>query len=287
MRATTVHVTATPLVRPITTIGDTVPFVLWPPQVASAGNGQVSVAFVAPSSTGGSPITGYTATCGTQSVNGSMSPIVVTGLVNGVAVTCTVVARNAIGDSMPSATSNSVTPSMVVPAALLTVVSRKSHGTAGAYPMPVALGVPISGAITVEPRDSRGAHTLVFHFDNAITSIAGVSVTDAGLATVGTSYVTVAGSDVTVTLTDIPDNKRVTVTINAVNGGASASVALGFLVGDVNSSRAVNGADISRIKGQQGQSLNALNYLLDLNTSGTIDAADLAMAKARSGWVLP
>lgn len=83
--------------------------------VATAGNGQVSVVFVAPALTGGSTILGYTASCGTQSKTGTASPLLVTGLDNGVAVTCTVVARNSLGDGPASAPSGSVTPMAVLP----------------------------------------------------------------------------------------------------------------------------------------------------------------------------
>ncbi|MBL8245556.1 MAG: endonuclease, partial [Rhodanobacteraceae bacterium] len=79
--------------------------------VASAGSGRVTVSFSAPASNGGSAITGYTATCGAQSQSGAGSPIVVTGLTNGVAVSCTVIATNGIGNSAASAPSGSVTPS--------------------------------------------------------------------------------------------------------------------------------------------------------------------------------
>ena len=78
---------------------------------ATAGNGQITVSFTAPASTGGSAITSYKATCGSQSVSGTASPITVTGLSNGTSYTCTVTASNAEGVSAPSAASNSVTPS--------------------------------------------------------------------------------------------------------------------------------------------------------------------------------
>ena len=77
---------------------------------ATAGNGQATVTFTAPASTGGSAITSYTATCGSQGVSGTASPITVTGLSNGTSYTCTVTASNAVGISAPSAASNSVTP---------------------------------------------------------------------------------------------------------------------------------------------------------------------------------
>jgi len=81
--------------------------------VATRGNASVSVAFIAPVSNGGIAISGYTATCGTQSSSGAASPIVVSNLSNGTVVTCTVIATNAVGDSVPSIPSNSVTPATV------------------------------------------------------------------------------------------------------------------------------------------------------------------------------
>jgi hypothetical protein len=77
--------------------------------IATAGNGQASIAFTASLSNGGSVITDYVATCmlpGEPNVNaiGATSPIVVTGLTNKLNYTCSVRAINAIGKSNPSAT---------------------------------------------------------------------------------------------------------------------------------------------------------------------------------------
>jgi hypothetical protein len=62
---------------------------------------------------GGSAITGYTVTASPADVapvNGASSPIVVTGLTNGVAYTFTVTADNAAGTGAASTASNSITP---------------------------------------------------------------------------------------------------------------------------------------------------------------------------------
>lgn len=74
------------------------------------------VAFTAPASNGGSPITHYVATSspGGISNSGSASPIAVPGLTDGTAYDFQVTAVNAVGSSAPSAASNSVTPGTVV-----------------------------------------------------------------------------------------------------------------------------------------------------------------------------
>ena len=97
--------------------------------VATRGNASVSVAFAAPTSNGGSAIISFQATCGGQSASGTASPIVVGSLTNGVAVTCTVIATNGIGDSAPSAASNSVTPA-TVPGAPTSVAATPGNGSA-------------------------------------------------------------------------------------------------------------------------------------------------------------
>jgi hypothetical protein len=78
--------------------------------LATAGNGVITVSFAAPANLGGLDITSYAATCGSQSSTGNASPLVVSGLTNGVTLTCTVVATNSVGSGTPSVVSNSVTP---------------------------------------------------------------------------------------------------------------------------------------------------------------------------------
>jgi hypothetical protein len=82
---------------------------------AEPGGGQASVSWLAPASNGGSSVTGYVVTpvpsAGSCSVSGLSA--LCTGLVNGTDYTFTVVARNAAGDSLPSAASSPIVPRTV------------------------------------------------------------------------------------------------------------------------------------------------------------------------------
>jgi hypothetical protein len=83
---------------------------------ATAGNAQAVVSWTAPTSNGGSAITGYTVTAApggrTATVSGATATTV-TGLTNGTAYTFTVKTANALGTSPTSAASAAVTPRTV------------------------------------------------------------------------------------------------------------------------------------------------------------------------------
>lgn len=131
---------------------------------ALAGDAQASVSFVAPSSNGGSAITGYTVTAspGGASAGGAASPVVVTGLSNGTAYTFTVVAQNAVGAGPASVASNTVTPQpAIVPPGAPAAVSALSGSTIAQVSfVPPAFngGSPITGyTVTASPGGASAA----------------------------------------------------------------------------------------------------------------------------------
>lgn len=104
------------------------------------GNAQVSVAFTAPASTGGSAITGYTVLCSNgTTATGASSPIVVTGLTNGVSYTFQVKATNVVGDGPYSDSSAAAIPS-TVPGAPINLVAALATDTSAS----ISFDAPVS-----------------------------------------------------------------------------------------------------------------------------------------------
>jgi hypothetical protein len=114
------------------------------------GNAQISVAFVAPAS-GGSGITGYTASCTSSdggaagSNTGGGSPIVVASLWNGKTYTCTVLATNAVGDGNVSNASASAVPARTPSAPAAPTLARGNQRLTVSFLTPAAGGSAITG----------------------------------------------------------------------------------------------------------------------------------------------
>jgi len=165
-------------------------------------------------------------------------------------------------------------------------VSRKIHGGAGTFDLVLDTSQAITGAVTVESRIIGAGHTIVFQFDEPITAAGSVTSVDVAGAPIGNASAVASGSDVIVTLLNISDNRRATISLVGVNGSFNTSVSMGFLVGDVNNSSTVNATDISGIKARSGQTANATNFKFDINVSGGINASDISSVKSRSGLIL-
>jgi len=159
---------------------------------AIPGNMLAVVNFSVPASDGGSAITGYTASCGAGTPGtGTSSPLLVTGLTNGTAYNCSVIAINAIGNSSASGIV-SVTPSsggnVTLPpltgsaetvsytytssaAGTLSVVATVTNPPAPIDSMPSA---SLSGAVDIEstsPGNNGYSIILIFTIPTSSTSI--------------------------------------------------------------------------------------------------------------------
>jgi uncharacterized delta-60 repeat protein len=163
-------------------------------------------------------------------------------------------------------------------------VSRKMHGAAGTFDVPL----PLTGNVGIECR-SGGAtndYQMIFNFMNPVT--VGSAAVTSGTGSV--SSFSVSGSQVTVNLTGVTNAQRITVTLFNVNDGMNSGdvpVSMGVLVGDVNGNAVVNASDVSLTKSQVGQAVSGSNFREDVNANGLINSMDVALVKSKVGTALP
>lgn len=170
------------------------------------------------------------------------------------------------------------------PPVFASAVSRRLHGAAGTFDLPLS---SVATNPTTEPREGP-AQKIVFTFNKPIAS-ATVTIPE-GTAIAGSP--TFSGNDVVVALTGVSDQQYVTVSLSnvtAVDGGTggSGSVRVGFLVGDVNQTRTVTVSDLAQVNAQLAQTVTQTNFLKDVNASGTLSVADKAITNANLTRALP
>src|SRR4029077_13606151 len=168
-----------------------------------------------------------------------------------------------------------------------------THGGAGDF----AITMPLSGTPGVECRTSAslgaGNYTIVFSFSNTLTSVGDASASESGCGAIEVSSTTISGSDYIVNLTGVCNAQYVTVTLTNVNDSAGnhsdnvSSPAMGFLIGDVNSSGRVDSADVSLVRQETLQPIDMSTFPEDINASGRIDAADVSIASQQTLTSLP
>ena len=161
--------------------------------------------------------------------------------------------------------------------------SRKTHGNAGTFDLPL----PLEGPVGVEGRESNGSHALVVNFNRAITS-GSASITGGQGTIVGDS--TFSDGGVNVNLTNVHDGQTITLTLNNMRDDLdrtlpSMTLSVQFRAGDVSGNGNVNASDISQIKSQIGAAVNAANFRNDVTANGVINSSDVSLAKARAGGV--
>jgi hypothetical protein len=178
------------------------------------------------------------------------------------------------------------------PALPTSVVSRKTHGAAGAFD----IDLPLSGTPGVECRTGSATndYTIVATFAGNVTVTGSPQAqVTLGTATIGSGgvgnggMVTVAGNTVTIPLTGVVNVQTINVTLNGVNGSGTVVIPMSKLIGDSNGNRSVNASDVSQVKSRIGQAVNSTNFRSDINANGAINASDASVAKSNSGTALP
>ncbi len=167
---------------------------------------------------------------------------------------------------------------------LVSAASRLTHGGgAGTFDVPL----PLDGS-GVEPRDAGGNFTAVLTFDQPMLS--GSATVTAGIGSV--TSVTANGNNILISLSGVTNQQRLTLTatnLTAAGGGvlSSASVQIGFLLGDTGGNGSVNSSDIGETKAQSGQPTGAGNFRTDVNVNGSVNSSDIGLVKSKSGTSLP
>jgi N-acetylneuraminic acid mutarotase len=164
------------------------------------------------------------------------------------------------------------------------VFSRKSHGSAGTFDIPL----PLTGNVGIECRGggSTNDYQMIINFATTVT-VGNASVTS---GTGSVSSFGVSGSQVTVNLTGVTNAQRITVTLFNVNDGThmgNVPVSMCVLIGDVNGNGVVNATDVAMTKSQVGMTVSGSNFREDVNANGLINSVDVALVKSKVGTALP
>ncbi|MGI8435591.1 MAG: TIGR02597 family protein [Chthoniobacterales bacterium] len=188
------------------------------------------------------------------------------------------IVRKALSDGQPKFWVNSF------PVQAVSAVSRKTHGSAGDFDIPL----PLSGISGVECRSNNGSYKIVFTFPSAVT-FSGAAVTS---GTVSSAIPTAISSTVVaVDLAGVNDLQAVTVTLLGVSDGAhtnDVAVRMRVLVGDVNGSGGVTSSDVAATKAAASPgTVDSRNFRNDVNVNGAISSSDIAIVKSKSGNSVP
>ncbi len=177
-------------------------------------------------------------------------------------------------------------------------VSRKTHLTKPTPTnfdinlLPPAAGIEMrrnTGSDTALAPNAGRDHEVIVTFAVPVT-VGGVTVTTNNAADTPSATFSVSSNVVTVDLHNIPDARRLNITLLSVSDGSvtgNVSVPMAILLGDVNASGRVDAADVSLVRQQTLQPVTSANFGEDINLSGRIDAADVSIVRQRTLTLLP
>lgn len=166
---------------------------------------------------------------------------------------------------------------------MTSAVSRKDHGSAGTFDLPLNLGQ--ANSATVEPR-SGGPTTILFTFSDNITTVDGtLGSTNFSIANATFSDASITGNTLTLNLVSVLDSSLVLVSLNGIIDLASNalsgtdSLAIRALCGDVNQNGSATIGDMQAVKYRVGQAVSTANFLCDVNLNGSITIGDMQAVK--------
>ena len=168
--------------------------------------------------------------------------------------------------------------------ALQSAFSRKRHGAAGDFDLPL----PLTGSEGIESR-AGGRDSIYLTFNHNLVGVGSV-VSSCGSASVSLDPDDAKSLIVTV-LDRSCDAMNIILTASDVTDDlgdvTSAAVTYGKLIGDVDASGVVDSLDGQAIRAVAPAPVDSSNFRDDLNHDGTVNARDLMIAKSHRGERLP
>lgn len=173
---------------------------------------------------------------------------------------------------------------------LLDAVSRKTHGPAGVFDIPLAVtnGDTDPPDATLAPVECRRGDTLtlVLAFDQPVSALE--AIVTAGTATVAGVDYDLPGGGVTIRLSGVANTQRLQVALQDIRGpdgnaAATATVSLRILHGDTNDDGNVNTADVDLTKSRAAALPDALNFRSDVTADGNVNTSDVNFIKSQAG----
>jgi hypothetical protein len=170
------------------------------------------------------------------------------------------------------------------------VVSRKVHGTAGTFDVPLPFA-PAAAGIECRVAGASNSHTLVYTFDREVQNPGSAAITQ---GTADPNPATSLGPEpnqVTVNLTGVTDKQHLIVTLSNVldsvgNPLAAVPARMDVLLGDTSANLSVNSSDISQTQAQSGKRVTSANFREDVTANGSINSSDISLVQSRSGQIL-
>jgi hypothetical protein len=173
------------------------------------------------------------------------------------------------------------------------IVSRKMHGGAGTFDIPM----PLAGAPGIECRGDGAVndYSLVFTFPGNVTALSGATVSGhdptGATGTVANTQLGPNANQATVNLTNVSTGQYLTVSLTGITVGGITSDVLspefGVLVGDVDATTRVDGNDVSAVQSHTRLAPDENNFRYDVNASGRIDGNDVSATQSRTRSGLP
>jgi hypothetical protein len=167
------------------------------------------------------------------------------------------------------------------------VVSRKTHGTAGDFDIDLLIG---TSRIECRSGGATGDHQVVITFAAPVTLSSANAAPGAGATGSVSRAPIVSGNQVTVNLTNVSNAQTLVINLLGVSDGTNngdISIPMAVLAGDTTKDRTVNSADIAQTKSQSGQAVTSSNFREDVTVDGTLNSSDIALVKSKSGTALP